>query len=109
MLKKWFHLSSAEEFIFLLGIVTALALVRSRYDYIEGNPVPVVIFKNKPTHFHGFLIALNFGFTAAVLTMSLRSKSPTLAQFCRRSAVACVVLAAGLLSYSALLPSYSSP
>lgn len=102
--KKWFHLSSAEELIFFIGILTALALLRSRYDYIDGNPVPVLIFSDKPSLFHGFLIALNFSFTAAVVTMSLRDKSPTLARLSRRSAVACVVVAAGLLAYSALLP-----
>lgn len=102
------HPKIVEELIFLVGIAVALTLLSLRYEYINGNPVPILVFHNKPALFHGFLVALNFGFTASVMTMSLRAKSPTAARFCRRSAVACVAVAAGLLSYSALqLPSLS--
>ncbi|KAI3443958.1 hypothetical protein Pfo_000623 [Paulownia fortunei] len=107
MLKSLTFLAPVEELIFLVGIVTALMLLRLPYEDIKGNPVPVVIFKNKPTLFHAFLIAFNFGFTAAVMTMSLRAKIPTAARFCRRSAVACIAVAAGVL-YCSALASYCS-
>ncbi|KZV20587.1 hypothetical protein F511_31802 [Dorcoceras hygrometricum] len=91
-----------EEIIFLSGILVALALLTVRYEEIGGNPIPTIIFDKNPSLFHVFLLALNVGFTAAVMTISLRSKNKSIASVCRKSAVVCCVFAAGVGSCAAL-------
>lgn len=85
-----------EEFVFLISFTTVVGVVLRPLQEIDGNLVPVAIFKNNPAFFHAFLIALNFAFTGAVTTMSLREKNPTMASYCRRLAVVSVVVAAGV-------------
>lgn len=102
--KMLIHSKIVEDIIFLVGIAVAVALLSLPYQCFNGSPVPIFVFRNKPALFHLFLVALNFGFTASIMTMSLRAASPGAAQFCRGVSVVCVVAAAGLLLYSALPP-----
>lgn len=105
LLIKQYHSGShipPEEIIFVSGIFVAFALLTVRYEEIGGNQIPVVIFKNHPTLFHGFLLAFNLGFTAAVMTMSLRSRNRPSAWICRNLAVVCCVFAAGVVSCATL-------
>ncbi|KZV38265.1 hypothetical protein F511_36481 [Dorcoceras hygrometricum] len=95
-----------EEIIFVSGILVAFVLLAVRYEEIGGNPIPVVIFKNNPTLFHVFLVALNVGFTAAVMTISLRAKNKSIAAICRKSGVVCCVFSAGVVLCAALAATF---
>ena len=67
--------------------------------------VPTVIFKDNPSFFHGFLLALNFAFTGAVMTISLRERYPKISRYCRGLAVVSIVGAVGLVVWQAILSS----
>ncbi|CAK9181619.1 unnamed protein product [Ilex paraguariensis] len=86
--------ASVEELIFGVTFVTAFGLLQLPYQKIDGNPVPTIIFKDNPSSFHAFLLAINFAFTGAVLTVSLRARYPKIARYCRQLAVVCVTAAA---------------
>lgn len=95
-------LPPVEEFIFFVSSATVLALVR--LPFRQTTYANVVIFKNKDAfHYATSLIALNFAFTGAVMTMSLRDKNPKMACYCRRLAVLSILVAAGVLAPSAVL------
>ncbi|KAK2976383.1 hypothetical protein RJ640_008093 [Escallonia rubra] len=61
-----------EEAIFGVTFVTIFALLQLPCEKIQGSRVPTVIFKGKPAIFHAFVVSLDFAFTGAVMTMSLR-------------------------------------
>jgi len=97
-------LASVEEIVLGVAFIGVFGLVQLPYDKIDGNPVPTIIFKSKPTFFHAFVLSLNFAFTAAVLTMSLRDVYPRVASYCRQLAILSIGTAGGILMYL-LLPS----
>ena len=94
--------ASVEELIFGVTFVTAFGLLQLPYQKIDGNPIPTIIFKDNPSSFHAFLLAINFAFTGAVLTVSLRAGYPKIARYCRQLAVVCVTAAAGIIFWAAL-------
>ncbi|XP_057478292.1 uncharacterized protein LOC130765787 isoform X2 [Actinidia eriantha] len=86
-----------EELIFGISFMTVFGILQLPYEEIGGNPVPTVIFKDNPSFFHAFLLCLNFAFTGAVITISLREGYPKVARHGRRLAVACMAAAGGIL------------
>ncbi|KAL9166389.1 hypothetical protein ABFS82_05G026300 [Erythranthe guttata] len=90
-------LPPVEEFVFLVSLVTVCASVGQHFGKTDENST---VFERRNPYFHSFLIALDFAFTGAITTMSLRRKSPTIAWYCRRVAVTSVVAAAGILTSS---------
>ena len=94
-----------EELIFGIAFVAVFAILQLPYKDIDGNSVPTIVFTDKPSLFHGFLLALNFAFTGAVMTISLRERYPKAARYCRGLAVVSIVGAVGVLVWLALLSS----
>lgn len=70
-----------QEMIFGFAFLAAFGILQLPNEKIEGNPVPTILFKNKPSFFHAFLLSLNFAFTGAVITISLREKYPKIARY----------------------------
>ncbi|OVA12541.1 hypothetical protein BVC80_9011g56 [Macleaya cordata] len=96
-----------EEPIFGLSFITAMVLVQLPYEDINGNPVPTIIFHDQPSVFHAFVLAVNFAFTGAVITLCLREEFPKIARNCRRIAVLFSAAAAGILSWAIAPAAYN--
>ncbi|KAK3420781.1 hypothetical protein EUGRSUZ_G01572 [Eucalyptus grandis] len=90
-----------EELILVLSFMAAFLLLQLPFEEVDGNPVPRVVFSKRPACFHAYLLALNFAFTGAVMTMSLRKKCPKAAALCRRLACLAATAAVGALAWSA--------
>ncbi|KAA8532824.1 hypothetical protein F0562_033060 [Nyssa sinensis] len=89
--------ASLEETIFGAAFVTVFALLQLPYEKIDGNPIPTIIFKNKPAFFHAFVLSLNFAFSGAVMAISLRERYTGIARNCRRLAIVSIAMAVGIL------------
>ncbi|XAR65338.1 hypothetical protein NMG60_11009427 [Bertholletia excelsa] len=96
-----------EETIFGGAFLTAFSLLQLPYERINGNPVPTVIFKDKPSFFHAFLLALNVAFSSAVITMSLRDICPRLTRHSRRLSIVSMATAVGIVGWLVLASSFS--
>lgn len=96
---KTFAISLAplEEIIFWVSFVIAVGLLKLPYEEIGGNPVPTIIFKDKPSFFHTFLLCLNFAFTGTVMTIYLRLGYPKVARQSRCLTIASIATAGGIL------------
>ncbi|KAF7850733.1 hypothetical protein BT93_L5082 [Corymbia citriodora subsp. variegata] len=90
-----------EEVILVLSFAAAFLLLQLPFEEVDGNPVPRVVFSKRPACFHAYLLALNFAFTGAVMTMSLREKWPKATVHCRRLACLAAAGAVGALAWSA--------
>ncbi|KAK3420560.1 hypothetical protein EUGRSUZ_G01398 [Eucalyptus grandis] len=90
-----------EELILVLSFMASFLLLQLPFEEVDGNPVPRVAFSKRPACFHAYLLALNFAFTGAVMTMSLRKKCPKAAALCRRLACLAATAAVGALAWSA--------
>ncbi|KAA8529257.1 hypothetical protein F0562_033944 [Nyssa sinensis] len=95
-----FTQASIEEIIFAVSFVTAFSLLQLPYETIDGNPVPTIIFKNKSAFFHAFLLSLNFAFSGAVMTISLRERHPTIGRVLRYLAIVSIATAVGIVLWS---------
>ncbi|GMP93616.1 hypothetical protein CsSME_00043372 [Camellia sinensis var. sinensis] len=91
-----------EEMIFGVAFVTAFAILQLPYKDIDGNSVPTILFTDKPSFFHAFLLALNFAFTGAVMTIYLREGYPKIAKNCRCFAIVSISAAVGVLVWLVL-------
>jgi len=56
--------------------MAAFLLLQLPFEEVDGNPVPRVVFSKRPARFHAYLLALNFAFTGAVMTMSYAKSAP---------------------------------
>ncbi|KAF7850732.1 hypothetical protein BT93_L5081 [Corymbia citriodora subsp. variegata] len=92
--------AGVEELILILSFMAAFLLLQLPFEEVNGNPVPKVVFSKRPTCFHTYLLALNFAFTGAAMTMSLRDKCPKAAAHCRRLACLAAAAAVGALAWS---------
>ncbi|KAH7841790.1 hypothetical protein Vadar_034408 [Vaccinium darrowii] len=92
-----------EELIFGTAFLTVFGILQLPLEDVGGNPVPTVLFKDKPSFFHAFLLSLNFAFTGAGITIFLREGYPKIARHSRRLAIAFIVTAAGILTCLVLL------
>lgn len=93
-----------DEIIFALTFLVAFALLQLPYEKINSNtPVPKIIFKNKPSLFHAFLLALNFAFTGAVMAIcTRRGYPPKMANISRGLSVVSAATALAILAFSVL-------
>lgn len=87
-----------EEMIFGIAFLTVFGFLQLPLEDVGGNPVPT-LFKDKPSFFHAFLLALNFAFTGAGITISLREWHPNMARHSRYLAIASTVTASGILTW----------
>ncbi|OVA12540.1 hypothetical protein BVC80_9011g55 [Macleaya cordata] len=88
-----------EEFIFCASFITAMVLVQLPYKEIDGNPVPIIIFDDHPSSsFHCFVLAVNFAFTGAVITICIRQDYRKVAKITRSVAIVFTTTAILILS-----------
>ncbi|KAI6676940.1 hypothetical protein NL676_037736 [Syzygium grande] len=71
----------------------------------QRDPVPRVVLSKRPACFHAYLLALNFAFAGAAMTMSLREKWPKATMQCRRLACLAATAAVGALAWSVAVAS----
>ncbi|KAI4357939.1 hypothetical protein L6164_001854 [Bauhinia variegata] len=74
-------------------------LLQLPYEYIDGNPVPTVIFKGRPTTFHAFIISIVLAFSGATNAI-ITSNQSTFAKFCGYYAMASMASALAILSWA---------
>lgn len=91
-----------EEIIFGMAFLTVFGFLQLPLEDVGGNPVPTILFKDKPSFFHAFLLSLTFAFTGAGITITLREKHPKIARLSRCLAIASTVSAAGILTWLVL-------
>lgn len=99
MCRKVYKSTQIEELILGISIGITLALVKLPYEKIDGNPVPTIIFKDKPGLFHAFILALNFSFFGSVITISLRERYAKVARYPLTLAVVSMATAFGILTW----------
>ncbi|XAR65514.1 hypothetical protein NMG60_11009660 [Bertholletia excelsa] len=88
-----------EELISAAAFLIVFAIQKLPYEQRNGRSVPGGIFKDKSSFFHAFLLALNFGFTGAVISISLRKKHPKASRYCRHLALASMIVAGGVVMW----------
>jgi len=88
-----------EELIFGIAFAAVFGILQLPLEDVGGNPVPTVLFKDKPSFFQAFLICLTSAFTSAVITIFLRQGYPKIARHSRRLAIASTLTAAGILAW----------
>ncbi|GMY32758.1 btb/poz and math domain-containing protein 2 [Fagus crenata] len=71
------------------------------HDQVDGTPVPIVVFRDRPTAFHAFLISIMLSFTGA-FSASLIQHRPRVERFCRFYAMASTISALAILLYATL-------
>lgn len=70
-----------EELILWQSVAIVIALLQFPYQKIDGNPVPTIIFDNRSSFFHPFILALNFSFFGSFSTIFLRKRYPRIASY----------------------------
>ncbi|GMH31203.1 hypothetical protein Nepgr_033046 [Nepenthes gracilis] len=104
---------SMEEAITVVAFVSVFLLLKLPMEKIDGNPVPTVIFKDRPPHFHAFVLLLVFSFSGGLMAISLRPLYPKIAVYCRYMAVLSITGAASIFSGLAIVgllaPRLASP
>ncbi|KAL3731564.1 hypothetical protein ACJRO7_028449 [Eucalyptus globulus] len=93
-------ITGVEGLILVLSFAAVFLLLPLPFEEVDGNPVPRVVFSKRPACFHAYVLALNFAFTGAVMTMSLRERWPKAAAHCRRLACLAAAAAVGTLAWS---------
>ena len=93
------QISLLQEPILCASVATVIVLTQFPFESIDGNPVPTILFKNKPYFFQSFILAINFSFFGSVTTIFLRRKHPTIARYCHLLAVVSMSMATGILTW----------
>ncbi|GMN38913.1 hypothetical protein TIFTF001_008151 [Ficus carica] len=88
-----------EKLILWISVATVLVLSQLPYQKIDGNPVPTIIFKNRPSSFHAFILSLNFSFFGSFMTGPLRRRYPRLARCCLLLAVVSMTVGVAILAW----------
>nr|DAD35148.1 TPA_asm: hypothetical protein HUJ06_005788 [Nelumbo nucifera] len=91
-----------EELIYALSFMIVISLIQLPYEYIDGNPIPTVIFKGQPTTFHAFILSLVFSFSGSACAMMLREHYPKAAGYCRRFGLFAFSLAFSVFLWAAI-------
>ncbi|CAL5390929.1 unnamed protein product [Camellia sinensis] len=89
------------ESILVASFTIVIVLLILPCEYIDGNPIPVVIFKGLPSIFHSFVVCLVFAFTGALSGLLIQDMH-FLAKFCEYSSMACMTSALALLLWAAM-------
>lgn len=94
---------SAEEIISAASFVAVFSLLQLPFERVDGSPVPTIIFKDRPSLFHAFVLGLNFAFCGGVITISLRQIYPKIADVSRYLSILSMLVAVGIF-FSLALP-----
>ncbi|KAL8161417.1 hypothetical protein V2J09_012906 [Rumex salicifolius] len=89
---------SPEEIISAVSFVAVFSLLQLPFEKIDGSPVPTIIFKDRASYFHAFVLGLNFAFCGGVITISLRQIYPKIADISRYLSILSMLVAAGVFS-----------
>ncbi|GFY86835.1 hypothetical protein Acr_05g0004740 [Actinidia rufa] len=99
----WFGLvPPAEELVFGLSYLMAISLWQVPMEYIDGNPVPAVVFHGKPTMFHAFVVGLCLSFSGSIGALELRKRSPKVAAYYKVFAIGAMAVTVAVLLWAAV-------
>ncbi|GMH15238.1 hypothetical protein Nepgr_017079 [Nepenthes gracilis] len=92
-----YRVEKTASMVAFLSIFCMLQLPR---ELIDGEPVPTVIFKGRPSYFHAFVLLLLCTFSCGFIAILLRPLHPKVAGYCRCvtlfSLIAAVAIFCGL-------------
>ncbi|KAJ9147458.1 hypothetical protein P3X46_029620 [Hevea brasiliensis] len=94
--------SHLDEVIFTVSCLTAIVILHLPMDYIDGKPVPAVVFHGHPHIFHAFLVCLMGSCYGSVCSMYLRERKPKIAKFYYFFALVSSVLALAIFFWAAV-------
>ncbi|KAI8011687.1 hypothetical protein LOK49_LG06G01098 [Camellia lanceoleosa] len=82
------------------AIVTVFTILPC--EYIDGSPIPTLIFRGRPSTFHAFVAFLVFAFSSSLNALLIHNKSLILAKFCQCISIASMISALSLLLWAML-------
>ncbi|GMY32752.1 btb/poz and math domain-containing protein 2 [Fagus crenata] len=85
--------------ILFISFTAAIISMLLSHENVDGRPVPV-LFRDRPTYYHMFLISTMFAFLGAFSALLLQHK-PRFERFCRIIAVASMLSALAIVLYAA--------
>ncbi|KAL7232135.1 hypothetical protein ACSBR2_010202 [Camellia fascicularis] len=91
-----------EELVFAMSYMMVTFILQLPMEYIDGNPVPTVIFHGHPTTFHVFVLGLCASFSGSIGTMELRKREPKLARYYRVVAVGAMAVTLAVFLWAAV-------
>ena len=69
------------------------------HEQVDGSLVPTLVFNDRPTAYHAFLISIMFSFTGALSALLIQHR-PRIERFCRAYAMASMISALAILLYA---------
>ncbi|GMP53493.1 hypothetical protein CsSME_00018940 [Camellia sinensis var. sinensis] len=69
-------------------------------EYIDGNPIPTLIFKGCPSTFYAFLVFVVFAFSSSLNALLIHNKPLILAKLCQCISIASMISALSLLLWA---------
>ncbi|XVF85713.1 hypothetical protein PTKIN_Ptkin17bG0139300 [Pterospermum kingtungense] len=70
------------ESIKFISFTIATILILLPHEYVNGNPVPTIVFKGHPATFHAFTICIIFAFSGAFCALLMVPKNPIITRLC---------------------------
>ncbi|XVF85716.1 hypothetical protein PTKIN_Ptkin17bG0139700 [Pterospermum kingtungense] len=87
------------ESILFISFTIATILILLPHEYINGKPVPTIVFKGHPATFHAFTICIIFAFSGAFSALMV-PKNPTITRLCGCYSIASMASALGLFIWA---------
>ena len=99
---RWWsgHAPPAEELVFALSYLMGISLWQFPMEYIDGNPVPTVVFHSNPSTFHAFVVGLCLSFSGSVGALELRKRNPKIAGYYRVFSVGAMAVTVAVLLWA---------
>nr|DAD19973.1 TPA_asm: hypothetical protein HUJ06_021436 [Nelumbo nucifera] len=98
-----FRLFLSDKVIFVLSSVAVVISTQLPSEYIDGNPVPRVLFTGRPFTFHAFLTSLTFALTGSLCAILLRQVYTKSARTFRCLSIVSVAAALAILAWLAFI------
>ncbi|XVE91702.1 hypothetical protein REPUB_Repub01dG0033500 [Reevesia pubescens] len=87
------------ESILFISYTIATILILLPQEYVNGNPVPTIVFKGRPATFHAFIICIIFAFSGAFCALMIPNNTK-IARLCGCYSIASMASALSLLIWA---------
>ena len=107
--QKFFHLfQSCLSYMLHAPWVPCSLFMLLPHEQVDGSPVPTLVFKDRPTAYHAFLISIMLSFTGAFSAFLIQHR-PRIERFCKAYAMTSMVSAIAILLYATDLWGFRYP
>ncbi|KAJ4972070.1 hypothetical protein NE237_005169 [Protea cynaroides] len=90
--------------IYVCAWVLVLLIIQLPFEYIDGKPVPTIVFGGRLMPFRAFIAAVAIAFSGSFGAICLHKINPKFARFCRSLGVASTATALAILIWVSVLP-----